>query len=71
MLLGTDGMDALQSSPSESSLVSRSPSYSPPEFEAHLPSVNSPRTDLLESLQPMQGLRASHARETNVHGLQT
>ena len=45
MLLGTDGIDTLQVSPSDPSLAGRSPSYSPPDFEASfeasLPSVTS------------------------------
>jgi len=54
MLLGTDGLDTLQVSPSESSLVSRSPSYSPPDLAANLPAVQHssfpPRADLIDSL---------------------
>lgn len=59
MLLGTDGLDQLHVSPSESSIIARSPSYSPPDYEANLPSVHaSPRADLLDTLQ--QAAAAQH-----------
>ena len=37
MLLGTDGLDVLQISPSDGYPTNRSPSYSPPDHDANLP----------------------------------